>query len=220
MDYRQDAFRQKFADAAGHLEASPDALVSLKIRDNVGGHREYHESLRMLVDETRTHSTGIQSNFQGNGYLVQSSKTKVIVVEHETGLEILYVAGSIASLLGLIPLILRCWSVIREHGHRQHRHGTPDLHRIETRRLSSQGDLIEDHSNGLAVPWAAPLSIMNTAMLSAAESIDSEIQELKRTVHTPAQRLEAIEKTPRTSGRKKKAAPKKKKTTAPRKAKP
>ncbi|MBN2021224.1 MAG: hypothetical protein JW809_00380 [Pirellulales bacterium] len=63
--------------------------MSLKIRENVGGYHDYHVLLRELEREAGIQSQDVQGNFQGNGYLVEQSKTKVIVVEHETGLEIL-----------------------------------------------------------------------------------------------------------------------------------
>lgn len=190
MDHREQAFRNKFADAAPHLGAAPEQLASLKIRGNVGGYHEYHELLHALEHEAGIRSKGIQGDFQGNGYLVEHWKTRLIIVEHETGLEILYVAGSVASLLGLIPLVLRCWSVVRGDG----RHRPPDFNRVEIRRLNADGHLIEENRDGLDVPWAAPLSIMNTALLSAAESIDLEINQLRLAVLDATKRIETLEK--------------------------
>ena len=34
-------------------------------------------------------------------------------MEHETGLEILYVAGAAASIVGLIPLVINAWKSLR-----------------------------------------------------------------------------------------------------------
>lgn len=190
MDHREQAFRAKFAAAAPHLGAAPEQLASLKIRGNVGGYHEYHELLHTLEHEAGIRSRGIQGDFQGNSYLIEHSKTKLIVVEHETGLEILYIAGSVASLLSLIPLVLRCWSVVHGGG----RHRPPDFHRVEIRRLNADGHLVEENRDGLDVPWAAPLSIMNTALLSAAESIDLEINQLRLAVLDATKRIGTLEK--------------------------
>jgi len=40
---------------------------------------------------------------------VALERVTLILVEHETGLEILCIAGSIASLIGLVPLVLQGW---------------------------------------------------------------------------------------------------------------
>jgi hypothetical protein len=191
MNHREQAFRNKFADAATHLGAAPEQLASLKIRENVGGYEEYHELLHALEHHAGIRSRSVQGDFQGNGYLVEQSKTKVVIVEHETGLEVLYIAGSIASLLSLIPLILRCWSVVRGDG----RHRPPDFRQVEMRRLGDNGRLVEDRKTGLDVPWAAPLSIMNTVLISAAETIDGEIQGLRLAVQKAAKRIDTLEKT-------------------------
>jgi len=205
MYSREDDFRMKFASAAQHLNVFPEELLSLKLRDDVANHSEYQELLSALAHDSGVQSSRIQGVFQGKAHLVTSSKTKVIVVEHETGLEILYIAGSIASLVGLVPLILRCWNAL--DGSRR-RHGPPRGCGIEIRRVDADGKLIEDHSSAMDVHWAAPLSVMNSALLSAAEIIDAETQRLKQFVEHLGGRVTALEGMKRTT--KRKGAPKKK----------
>jgi hypothetical protein len=65
---------------------------------------------------------------------------KAIVVEHENGMELLNAAGSVASLIALIPLIVWCW---RKAGEFRHRY-LPDEERLEIRRLDEKGQLHED----------------------------------------------------------------------------
>jgi hypothetical protein len=191
MDWREKKFREKFAAAAAHLNSTSGQIVSLKLRENIGSHNEYQELLHALEREGGIRSTRLDGNFQGGAYLLGNSKTKVIIVEHETGLEILYISGSVASLIGIIPMVLKCWSWLRgRHGPPHH---APDFHRIETRRFDQNDKLIEEHANALDVPWAAPLSVMNTAFLSAAENIDAEIQQLRGTVQDLGKRIEALE---------------------------
>ncbi len=190
MNDREQAFGAKFASGAKYLDSSPNQLASLKVRGNVGSYHEYQELLHALEHEAGVRSRSVQGDFQGNGYLVEQSKTKVLIVEHETGLEILYIAGSIASLLSLIPLILRCWSVVGGDG----RHHPPRFHEIEMRRLRDDGHLIEERNVGLDVPWAAPLSVMNSVMISAAETIDIEIQRLRLEVCEATKRIDQLEK--------------------------
>jgi hypothetical protein len=195
MAHRQSEFEGKFADAAKHLNCTPVDLVSLKLRENVANYQEYRRLLQELGRAVGVRSSQIQGSFRGTGYLVENSKTKVIIVEHETGLEILYIAGSIASLLGLVPLILRCWSVVRNH--HLGRWDGPRFQSIETRRIDRSGVLFEERVDALDVAWAAPLSVMNTAILSAAEIIDAELGELKRTVQLLMSRVQTIEEKSR-----------------------
>lgn len=163
----------------------------LKARENVGAYHEYRELLDALQREAGLNHSPVSGNFQGNGHLVGDAKTRVIVVEHETGLEILYVAGSVASIIGLVPLVLRCWRGIRGH-FRGPRH--PDFHTMEIRRLDSSGQLIEERNHGMGVPRTESIDIVNQALLSAAENIDGEIQRLKTTVETLVARIDAVEK--------------------------
>src|ERR1700733_2807671 len=120
MGTREQNFHDKFESASQHLGCTPKELISLKFRGNVGGYHQYQELLHGLQHEAGIHYAPAEGSFQGKGYLVRKSRTKVIIVEHETGLEILYVASSIASLLGLIPTILNFWSWIRDGRNRHH----------------------------------------------------------------------------------------------------
>ena len=191
MSYREDTFKAKFDEAARHLGVASDQVISLKLRESVGSYSEYQNLLQTLEHEVGISWQKIDANLQGTGYLVGEAKVKVIVVEHETGIEILYVAGSIASLIGLIPLVLQCWSSIRGH------HGRPHPHNfcsVEIRRLDGKGHLQEDHALGLAEPWPAHLSFINKALISAAEVIDTEIKRLRNDVQVLMVRVAELEK--------------------------
>jgi hypothetical protein len=89
----------------------------------------------------------IAGDLQGQGYLVSQGKTKVIVVEHETGLEIPSIAGDIASVLGigLVPLVIQAWRAFRAR--RGQRGG--DNPEIEIRRLDGTGGISEEHVSDL-----------------------------------------------------------------------
>lgn len=191
MNYRENVFKAKFNDAGRHLNVTPDRVISLKLRDHVSSYSEYHELLHVLQHEIgiRWHEVG--GNLQGKSYLVGDDKIKTIIVEHETGLEILYIAGSIASLVALIPLILQCWSSIRSRGSRHH---PRDFRSVEIRRIDSNGRLLEDRAHGISAPWSAPLSFINTALTSAAEVIDTEIKALRDDVKALTVRIESLEK--------------------------
>lgn len=190
MNYREQAFNDKFASASRHLGVRPDQIVSLKLRDVVSSYSEYHEMLQVLEHDAGVYWTEVDGNLQGRGYLLDHESQKVIVVEHETGLEILYVASSIASLIGLIPLVLQCWGAVRGYLDRRHSH---QFRSVEVRRLDAQGNLLEDRSNGLTGPSAFPLSILNTAVSSAARILDADVRALREEVRSLSERLTVIE---------------------------
>lgn len=190
-DYRQKAFKAKFASASRYLGVDPGQVISLKLRDVVPSYSEYHELLRVLEQEVGIHYSEVQGDLQGRGYLVDHDGQKLIIVEHETGLELLYIGGSIASLIGLVPLVLQAWGSVRGHLDRHHgRH----FSNVEIRRLDAKGKLCEDHSHGLTGPSVFPLSILNTALSSAARVLDAEVHALRQEVKRLSKRLSGIEK--------------------------
>jgi len=193
MDYREKAFKEKFDSASLHLRVEPKQIVSLKFRETVSSYSEYHHLLDTLQREANISYQKLNGNFQGTGYLVADKNSKIILVEHETGLELLYIAGSIASLVGLIPLIRQCWVSMRNHfGPHRHR----DFRDIEIRKLDDKGNIREDH-----VPedemFCAPLP--SFLVISATQNLENEIKALKQEVKIFAARIKNIEKP---SGRK------------------
>jgi len=191
MSYRDDTFKSKFNDSARHLGVAPDQVISLKLRESVGSYSDYRNLLKILEHEVGIRWQKIDANLQGNGYLVGDAKVKIIIVEHETGLEILYIAGSIASLICLIPLVLHCWNSIRGRHVQQH---PRDFHSIEIRRLDSNGHLKEDQALSQSAPWSAPFSFINTALTSAAEVLDTEIKHLRDDVQALMARVTELER--------------------------
>ena len=193
MNYREETFRKKFDSAGGELGVRADQVVSLKIRETVGSYGEYRRLLQSLKQEIGLNWREAKGDLQGHGYLVSDRTTKVIVVEHETGLEILYIAGSIASIVSLIPLILRSWEALR--GRFLGRHGAPShVHDVEMRRFDSSGRLYEEHLLDTDVSGAILGGATNTVLASAAHLVEVEMKALANQVGLLTSRVEAIEK--------------------------
>jgi hypothetical protein len=199
---REAAFNAKFASASQHLGVTPDQIISMKLRDSVSSYDEYREMLEVLEHEAGLHWSEIGYDLQGRGYLVDHDGEKIIVVEHETGLEILYIAGSIASLLGLPLIVLQYWAAVRGHLDRRHGHHFAS---VEIRRVDTNGKLSEEHSRSLAGPSAFALSVV--ALSSAVRIVDADILALRHEVRLLNDRLVAIEKQgkPARDGRPKKS---------------
>jgi hypothetical protein len=200
MNSRTDAFLRKFTDALVYLGGSSvHDLASIKYRDNVNNveYREFIEEY--LRGELGLDTEQVQGDFQGRAWLVADrAQNKVLLVEHETGLEVLYIAGSIASLISLVPLINSGWKFMQSRFS-----GRPFLrHRgeeVEIRTIGSRDQLLEQH-------------ILSVESYAISESI-KEITALKLRVETLEHELKEVkEKKAQKSVRKKPAA-------SPRKAK-
>ena len=190
-DYREAAFRTKFINAGKHLGVAPDQVISLKLRGLVSSYGEYHDMLRNLEHETGIPSSPIQDDLQGRGHLVGLGDQKIIVVEHETGLEILYIAGSVASIIGMIPLVLRSWGAIR--GYLDGRH-TNHVQSVEIRRINTAGNLREEHSRGSFMTPSLSPDGLSAALFSAAQTLDTDLKALRLELQSNNKRLAAIEK--------------------------
>jgi hypothetical protein len=203
MDYREQAFRTKFANSAKHLGVSQEEVISLKIRETVSSYGEYQSLIAALEIEAGLQCSKVPDDLQGHGYLLTDGKTKAIIVEHETGLEILYIAGSIASLIGLIPVVLSFWSGLRGRAGQSHHHGGQG---VEIRRIDRTGHLVEDMAHGLLpTPAMTHLSLVSSALASAAEVLDADMKDLRAQVKTLTARVEAMERGAPPSGRQPKA---------------
>ena len=199
MDNRTEAFLRKFSDAQNYLGSSAiQGIVSLKYRSDVGvGSSDYRTFIGdVLRDELGLVTQQLPGSFQGTAWLVtDKNRTSVILVEHETGLEILYVAGSIASLVSLIPLINSGWRYLRgRFSERPFMHGRNSG--IEIRMIDSENKLIEQH-------------VVSVEGHILAESL-KEIAALKARVSLLEQELAKINKKKITS-KKPRSIPKKRK---------
>jgi len=180
MDYRAKTFKTKFTNAARHFGVKSGQVTSLKLRENVHS-SDYGELLEILKCEARLHWQNLNEDFQGKGYLVSTSNSKVIIVEHETGLEILYITSSIASLIQLIPLIFQYWNRLRGSRHFSH---PSDFRNIEIRRIDNNGNLQEHQSS---MPF-------DTTFISLADAIDTELQRLQKEIKILTFRVKSLEK--------------------------
>lgn len=195
MDYREESFRRKFRGAAEHLSVNPEQVVSLKLRENVHS-SEYRHLVEILQHEAGLQCSEVQADLQGRGYLLGDGKTKVIVVEHETGLELLYIAGSIASLIGLVPLVLQGWRALRAQ--LPGRHAMQD-HGIEIRRIDSSGHVQEEHVYDRHMGSFTAIGSILPALSTTAGLIEDEIKVLGQEIQKLVSRVDALEEQHRSA---------------------
>jgi hypothetical protein len=191
MNYREENFIKKFNSASRHFGVKPNEIISLKIREMVNSYSEYHEFLRVLEHEAGIKYSPIKGEMQGQGYLLTDGDARVIIVEHESGLEILYIIGSVASIVGIVPLVLQGWRAFR----RRHigRNPFADERAVEIRKLDEKGHLCEDHHHDSIVSGIVPLNL-NPAFTTTAKKMENELLQLSKQIHSLTRRLEALEK--------------------------
>jgi hypothetical protein len=153
VDHRTDAFARRFRSAKSHLGA-PDiqGLVSLKYRHHYVNGPEHSK----FIDDHLRRTLGldvarVDRDFGGQAWLVtDKAQNRAILVEHETGLEILGAIGSIASLIALLPLISSGWTNLRHRFFRP-RFDQLDDEGIEVRRIDQNEVLIEQRAPSIEV---------------------------------------------------------------------
>lgn len=183
MDSRTNTFVKKFASARRLLRARPaDHVISLKYRDHCANHSEY---VRFIEDHLKG-TLGlcvepVTGDLQGSAWMVSDiQENSVILVEHETGLELLYIAGSIASLVSLVPTICSGWNFIKNRyfGPRHHAEGQG----IEIRQLGPRNVLVERHVQNIETHVLNVYVQESATMKARLEDHDKEIKRLKNMI--------------------------------------
>lgn len=179
MDYRTDSFYRRFTGALPHLEVKNiQELVSLKYRDTITNYSEYsHFVDDYLIGTLKLDVKAI--DIGGRAWLVKDkSGNGAILVEHETGLEILYVMGSIASLITLIPMISSGWAKLR--GRFSHRHFDHPDSGVEIRHFNQRKAIIEEKAPNVEV-YVLNAAFHDHALLkNKVQELEAEINKLKQ----------------------------------------
>lgn len=184
MDYRTDSFVKKFTSALQGLEQkSIQDIVSIKYRDTCPNSSEYLHFINQYVrGELKLEAKELDGNFQGKAWLVSDNyQNKVILVEHETGLEILYIAGSVASLIALIPLINSGWKYFRGK-FSYHPFHDDERRKIEIRKFNSNNVVEEQHIQNIEALFLNAYIQENGNIKTLLEKQEKEIARLKKII--------------------------------------
>ena len=198
MDYRTDSFARRFKSAQPHMKTQDiQGLVSLKYRDNCVHDSEYSHFIEdYLKQKLGLCVEQLHGDFGGQAWLATDQhQNMAILVQHETGLEILGAIGSVASLIALLPLISLGWTKLR------HRifHPRLDSHEgssVEIRRFDQNNKLIEQSIPSVEF-YVLNVTLQDHAILKQkVEQLEAEISELKKR-QTPAMKKSAINVRPK-----------------------
>jgi hypothetical protein len=181
MDSRTDSFIKRFTNARQFFnEPSIHNIVSLKYREHCVNYSDYSDFVDdHIKNELKLKVKLLNGNFQGRAWLVSDdNNNSVILVEHETGLEILYVASAIASLISLIPIINSGWKYFRNRFSR-HSPYHDERNKIEIRNLNVNNILMEQHVQNLE-SYIILESIQNNALLKKRiDNLEKDIKNLQ-----------------------------------------
>jgi hypothetical protein len=181
-DLRKQNFLAKFQTAAAELNAATHHdIESLKFRD-VTGFYDYKELMKELG---LLKVVEIQGNYQGRAWkITDTDSNSIIIVEHETGLEILYVVGAMASIIALIPIITNTWVKVRDHWpplSGRFRARTP-----ERRHFDRNNRLVEEPAPPVEAIVLQHLLWQYSVLSDRISSLETEVSSLKnRTDITP-----------------------------------
>ncbi len=195
MDSRTEPFLRKFSNAQSLLDArSIQDIVSLKYRESCVNNSDYvHFIDRHLKNEEGLEINPMSGDFWGKAWVVSDShKNKIILVEHETGLEILYVAGSVASLIALIPVINSGWKWFRNMRGRAS-FSRPDREGVELRRISTKNTIVEQQIQNIEVFLLNASLEENIALHDKVKLLEKEVAALKKAIQ-PKKTKSAVQK--------------------------
>lgn len=179
MDYRAKNFVHKFTNAQKHLGGSPQRIVSFKYRD--GSYVDYSDYRRLINELSQSEAVlevkQIEGKFQGDAWLIKDkNQNSAILVEHESGLEIISTIADIISLLGVFSLINSGWRFIRD---RSARFSYDRDVQIEVRTLNSKNQVSEKHVINLE-SYVVEASLKEiTALRTKVKKLEKKLAETK-----------------------------------------
>jgi cell division protein FtsB len=180
-DLREKNFIAKFQVAAAELNAaSYHDIESLKFKDSTSS-RDYRD---LIIELGPMEVVEIQGDYQGKAWkITDADDNSIIIVEHETGLEILYVVGAVASIVGLVPVIVNTWNNMRDHWlpHRG-RFGTGGL---ERRRFGRNDKLIEEPAPPVEAIILQQVLNQYDKLSKRISSLEAEVSGLKSRIDSP-----------------------------------
>ena len=182
-DWRKQNFLSKCQSAAAELNtASYQDIESLKFRDSTGS-QDYRE----LINELGNLKVAeIQGDYQGKAWKVTDADgNSIILVEHETGLEILYIVGSVASLVSLVPMVMNIWSRMRDRWLPHQGRFSPGG--LERRHFDKKDQLIEEPAPPVEVIMLQHLLNQYNRLNERISSLETEVSGLKSRIDSPTQ---------------------------------
>ncbi|MHB8552462.1 MAG: hypothetical protein ACYDAO_02600 [Thermoplasmataceae archaeon] len=167
-------FYDKFESASKELNATLyTEIESLKFR-SVPSYHNYNDLLshfRSIMNVAKVAGT-----YQGVAWkITDGNRHSILLVEHETGLEILYVVGAVASVLDIIWKATTLWN-----RNRFHHFPDSDFDRfaMERRRFDSKGQLVEEAVSSMDTVLFSHLFEMYKDLDARVSKVEEHLKEI------------------------------------------
>jgi len=190
---------RRFRNAQSLLDTQTiQELISFKYREHCVSSADYSR----FIDGYLKTRPGVKVEPLGNDFgeqawLVKHSERRcAILVQHETGLEIIGAAGSIASLVGLIPLVAWGWTKIRQRFFHP-RFDPYDNDGVEIRSFDKDNHLVEHQAPSVEV-YVLNIALQDHARLKQqVDRLEAQISQLKKQERTVLEKKVAKKSRPR-----------------------
>lgn len=162
--------------------ASHHDIESLKFKDPTGS-QDYRELVGELAPLIVME---IKGDYQGKAWkLTDADDNSIIIVEHETGLEILYAIGAVASMVSLVPMVVNIWRTMRDHW--PSFRGHVGAGGMERRRFGRNDRLIEEPSPPMEAIMLQHVLKQYDKLSERISSLEAEVSNLKGRIDTSSQ---------------------------------
>lgn len=184
MDYRKEQFFRRFGKAQSFLDTHKiQELISFKYREHCVSNADYSH----FIDGYLKTLHGVEVEPLGNDFGEQAWLVKdrehrcAILIQHETGLEILGAVGSIASLVGLIPLVSWGWTKVRQRFFHP-RFNPTDNDVVEIRFFDKNNHVVEQQTPSVEV-YVLNIVLKDHGLLKKkVDRLEAQIAQLKKHV--------------------------------------
>lgn len=182
IEWRKKEFVDKFRAAALELGGNYKDVQSIKFKDSSGS-KDYRDLINQLVVFKPIQVDG---NYQGRAWkLTDSHDNSIVIVEHETGLEILYILGAYASFVSVVPVVVSIWERMRDEW--PPRRGRFNPNQIDRRYFNGKGSLIEEPAPPVDTILMQYLLNKNDDLNKRILHLETEVTNLKKQISKPDQ---------------------------------
>ena len=144
-----DSFIRYIENSTSFFGKKPSEINSIKFHTNYDVPDIAYDELisDLLKNHVKTSeiTKEITNSSSNRSWLISDVDDSAILVAHESGLEMLYVAGSVSSIIGLIALIINIWERL-DKAHRRNKHNIRNFFDgVSIRQIDKEGGPNEEH---------------------------------------------------------------------------
>lgn len=182
-DYRINSLIKRFENIQEILKLkSYNNLTSIKFRESCVYPSDYQHFIDYLKHDLSYTINSLDKNFEKIHIISNFNDNKIILIEHETGLEL--ILSDISSAIGIISGVVAVWKFSRNKFNR-HKYDRDDFKsqddkiRIEIRKINSKNLLNEFKINNIEDYLFSVLYEENKNLVKRINKLEDEVKILK-----------------------------------------